>query len=319
MNAFKMEHVWEDKKAELTKEDEDDDDMTEEEIKAYMETNPEYLAYLAQQSSSDNKDDDTQAIEDCLPNQVPDNLSDTQREQSSLGDDDEPPDPYPRSPLQLAFEVNYPSNHLICGRTNTGKTEMLNGLIMRACHEQQFDRIIVMLGVQDKSSDDYSFLPTDLGWLITEPTIQHVEYIYQQQKSPEFRDVRTCLILDDCMGIINFKRSNGPSKDKINVFQAIAAASRKVNLSVFIVNQSVSNIISPQLRGCMNSIWSPQVMGGDLQTLFDCTTSFETKSSFRAYNNQLKPYEFMRINRTAGADPILTFKSVLCPKWRWDV
>ena len=223
------------------------------------------------------------------------------------------------TPLEEALDMTLPANVLISGRTNTGKTKMLSALLMRLCHEEQVDRIVVLLGAQDPKSDDYSFVPKK--WIFTEPSIKHVEEVFRQQKE-EFKGMRTICVLDDCMGIINFKRTavtkGKDGNDKINVFTAIAAASRKYNLSLFIVTQNMSNAISVPLRDSCQSIFTPKVMAGDLECVFKSTSSFERLGEFRQFNNTLKEYEFLRINRAAGSKPHLIFKSIKVPKWKWD-
>lgn len=207
--------------------------------------------------------------------------------------------------LSQALDIQHPSTHIVVGSTNTGKTNLMKCVLVRAWKEQQFDRIVVLVGAPDRYND-YKYVPPE--YVFTEPTIQHVEEVIRQQKE-EFSHVRTALVMDDCMGILEFTKK---AKDgqRVAAFPALAAAARKYNISLFIGIQSLT-ALSPSLRASATAIWAMRLHADEIDILYKLQIEYTKPAQYRALFANRTKWDVIRVNIKDVSPQNMVFR---CPK-----
>lgn len=242
---------------------------------------------------------------------LPDPDGDTKSEDSAEAD----PNELVLAPLSHALDIKTPCTHIIAGVTNTGKTSLLACIMCRLLDEQVFDRVIVLVGYPDKF-DDYKWCPKK--WIFTEPTIDHVQEIIRQQAN-ELKGCRTAIILDDCLGILNFKQKvkGKGATSQVAVFPVLAAGARKYDISLFICIQALA-YLSRELRAGADVIWSTQVQPSDREVIWKHQQEYESLAEFERFMKRRGRWDFLRTNTRYGARQNLVFRCPLAPNFYFN-
>ena len=234
-----------------------------------------------------------------------------------------------------ATEVKYPSNTLLVGMTNSGKTNLVKLLLYRAQKKRTFHRIIVLCPGGRKYNKMYSFMPLKREWwknpslrkldpknhkhraiigsdYIMEAKIETIEEILaQHQRDPR---LRTAVVLDDCLGIMNMR--NAP------ILERLSASGRHSHISLFTLTQNISKV-STTLRTNCNTVYLSRSSGNSMRI---CST--ENSQSYRSFDKfflffsemiqRYGPYTMVKFDRTGVVAQDIIFIAPKAPKFELE-
>jgi hypothetical protein len=202
------------------------------------------------------------------------------------------------------MDLKFPSLTIIAGMSESGKTNLMKHLIR--LHASKFHRIVVLCPTLDLQS---SYECIDPNCLIREPSSGDIEKIMEQQS--KFPNLRTMLILDDCLGSVRFRD---------NVFDRLASSGRHYNISTFIIIQDLKKI-TPTIRDNAKVMYVTKLKSHSLEACFDISNGFTNKSEFLTYiNSNCRNHQIIRFNLSGDCEiPYMTFNPGICPKFRLSV
>ena len=166
------------------------------------------------------------------------------------------------------YKLEFPSNIIICGITNSQKTTIALHILKN--NYKNFNRILVAT----TTDEDYKKI-LDKDKIIINPSIDNIEDILKYQN--RHKKTKTLLILDDLIGSVNMGRNK--------IFDRIATTSRHMNLSVIFIVQHI-NSISPIIRNNSKYLFVTHVKLNNLEKLYEMIDGFENFNDFKAFYKQ---------------------------------
>lgn len=137
-------------------------------------------------------------------------------------------------------KLKLPNIFLLIASCGSGKTHFLRYLLYKFNKHNSFDNHLVISNTS-KYTGEYSFIPSK--YIHSEYQDQLIENLMNiQKRNPKFR---TALILDDCLGSVNFN-----SNTIIRLFTQY----RHLNITIFLTTQYICKI-STTIRECCNYIF----------------------------------------------------------------
>lgn len=179
-------------------------------------------------------------------------------------------------------KLELPNNYFICGRTKSGKTNLMKYLIREAGKKKQIDYMFVISPSSRITGKDYNFL--DRKYVHADFNKQSFRKILKIQRANSFPNC--VLILDDCVGSKFFKQDDG--------LKVVFATARHYNITVFLITQNptdVSNCVKEQIyTSYIFKQQSSQSIRNAYQIL---ANKFESLEEYKKINDNLKPYQFV--------------------------
>lgn len=176
--------------------------------------------------------------------------------------------------------IKTPSNVLFLGVSGSGKTNSFNHVFKSIC--TNFTNGICFSSTADLT-DDYKFMPENkiytkyderIVTLLMEEQHEHISLAKKRGKKCT-REV--FIILDDCLGVIDFHHS---------IFNELFSKSRHLNISVFVLIQH-ANSISPVMRLNTRYTFVTKIKDNNVKALFQLVNDFENEKDLKAF---LKEY-----------------------------
>jgi len=178
-------------------------------------------------------------------------------------------------------KLEFPNNFFMCGRTKSGKTNLVKYLIREAVKRKQIDYIIV-ISPSGRVNNDYDFIERRF----IHPSLSREFYNKLLRFQRDNGKPHCVLILDDCIGHKFLRQEDG--------LQSIVAKARHWNISVFILTQNcmdVRNSIREQIHtSYIFKQKSPQSIRNAYQLVAD---KIESVDEYKKKNIKLKPYQFI--------------------------
>ena len=204
-----------------------------------------------------------------------------------------------------AIQMKFPALIIIGGMTESGKTNLLRYILKE--NHQSFNRIWALCPTADLLVE-YQFIPRK--FTITNPTEEDVDNILQDQI--KFKHLKTCVVLDDCIGSLNFQNSK--------IFDKLASSSRHFKLTTFILIQDLKKL-SPCIRDNAKYLFITKLKEHSLKICYELSSSFKTEKKFKRFMNQVcKNYQVVKFNLTANYNdtPYCMFKPPLVSKFKFS-
>ena len=204
-------------------------------------------------------------------------------------------DEKPDIPLELLneridydpFEITEGHVYLICGMTNSGKTELAFQIVKK--NALKFHRIFMWSPTIDLQK--CKILPK--RYMSAEITEHNLEILLNYQMKNKDRGIKTLLLLDDVIG-----STSGWIQS--SVMGKIASSSRHYNLTTIIISQNLK-ILPPVIRDNCYAIFTTCLKEHQMNTMYSLQSTFKSQTEFKEYlqkhTNQLG--KFVRFNLTA--------------------
>lgn len=178
--------------------------------------------------------------------------------------------------------INIPSNNIIVGLSRSGKTysflrifesvrdQYSHGILFCSTVNlnHDYDGIINSFGNKIIVKEDY-----DETLVRSLYNSQHDDICYSRNKT--IRN-QVFIILDDMVGLINFKTS---------IIDTLFTRSRHLGISIFVLSQHM-NWLTPTMRINAHYVMITKIRDNNIDTLYELTSAFESKKELRQFLNK---------------------------------
>lgn len=181
----------------------------------------------------------------------------------------------------MSKHISIPSNTIILGQTNTGKSHSFSYLFKQIAKE--FSRGIVICSTS-KLNFDYDFMDPefvhdkydeDIIKNLIEMQENEVKFCMDKYGENDYKKhiKQTFVIIDDSIGLIEFHHS---------IFDSLFSKSRHLGISCFVLIQH-SSCLSPCMR--INSLYIgiTRITDNNIDTVYKLMDGFESKKQFRTF------------------------------------
>jgi hypothetical protein len=170
--------------------------------------------------------------------------------------------------------INVPSVTILSASPKCGKSHLIKYLIKDLCSKGKFDYGVVICPTA-QNNKEYEFIPP--GYLYTEYSEEIITSLMNKQSRAIAQGMpkSAFLILDDCLGSVNFRKS---------VITKLVTTYRHYNITILMSTQYI-NKIPPEIRECATyAIVFCQFSAKSYNALYDAFfQSFETKKECKEY------------------------------------
>jgi len=169
---------------------------------------------------------------------------------------------------------------MICvGLTSSGKTHAFSHIFSNIY--QHFSYGICFSSTIDLN-DDYQFLPEECKFKQYRPEYvnaimkKQYNYIMKNREKPNYVRKHAFIILDDCIGQIDFHHS---------LFNELFSKSRHMDISIFVLIQHM-NALSPVMR--INSVYTliTKIKANNITALYELVSCFSSQQELKEFLNQ---------------------------------
>jgi hypothetical protein len=186
-------------------------------------------------------------------------------------------------------DITFPSHHLVCGPTMSGKSLLVRWMIYKRFHKK-FDAIYVLSG--SMFNEDYDFVPEDYKCNnVVEMNLLITGILKTQEEIKRSGEVlpSILIILDDIVGVID--RS---SKMDITPFELLYSRGRHLNISVIAIIQNIT-LLTPTIRLNAKYVYYSVVLGKQIDVLYEIAGhGFDSKKKLKELCNHVcKDYRFI--------------------------
>jgi hypothetical protein len=193
--------------------------------------------------------------------------------------------------------IEVPSCSIFVGNTATGKTHAFRWLFSKIC--DKFDYGIVISSTC-RVNDDYDFIPkkylhdTFDHTIIEQLEAESKRHAEKRKRRPTHKVPNVFIIIDDIIGTIDFRTSEGRIFDNVSKW-------RHINISTFFIVQHFT-YLPPVVRGSARQVFVTKVNDKNIASLYEtCACGFSGKVAFKQYlDDNCRDYNLICFNPCAG-------------------
>lgn len=185
------------------------------------------------------------------------------------------------------FKIDLPGHMAIISRSMSGKSYLMERILANIISNNQIDSLLIMsdtVSVNDDYKTILAPMMTKLNKYYMGPWNKQLfeKYIKRQRELPKSKRLRTIILLDDVVPVLNVMDLQYLSKQITTI--------RHYNISLFISVQKANSTFTPSMRQNMHYVMFSKVNGDNMDVLAD--TLNIPRDVVEDYCSKLDDYEF---------------------------
>lgn len=190
----------------------------------------------------------------------------------------------------------------VASRRNSGKTHLMSQLIRELITAKKVDIVVIMTGSAGLNDDYKDIVPEKLIQPFSELTLKSIWTVNANKEAKDRK--HTLVVLDDCLGT--------PEALRNNEIMRYYTLGRHCHLSMVIISQHSSVLLSPIIRGNSDIILYSKLNVQQLKQLHEATTNITLKDFIKVSETLGgKDYQFMLIDNLCKSTDVKDWLTVV--------
>jgi hypothetical protein len=191
----------------------------------------------------------------------------------------------------FADRVKVPFSMCIASKRNTGKSVLLNQLVVRLVETKKIDVPIIFSNTTGLN-DDYPDIPKHLKQPYDEDALQRL--INHQKKTPKEKRKNILVVFDDVLG--------DKKADRSSLILYCYAIGRHININPILASQVSNRVLTPTVKANSDYILLSRLNRQHIINIWEAITNME-KNEFIAFIEDVnKDYKFCVVDMTSQSN-----------------